>query len=191
MVALYTNRIDMSFTAPPVIENEEIRLTLLVDSDFDALYEVASDEKIWAQHPNKNRWQKPVFRTFFEGALASQCAYKITSLKTGEVMGSTRFYDYDEHKNAIFIGYTFFGTRFWGKGINPIVKALMLNEIFKTVDTVIFQIGAQNIRSRKAIERLGASLLREEEVAYYGEPSRLNAIYSMEKSTWNSLHPIQ
>jgi RimJ/RimL family protein N-acetyltransferase len=63
--------------------------------------------------------------------------------------------------------------------LNPAVKKLMLNYIFPFVDRVHFHIGATNIRSQIAIQRLGATKVGEEEVAYYGETPKLNYVYEI------------
>jgi RimJ/RimL family protein N-acetyltransferase len=96
-------------------------------------------------------------------------------------IGSSRFYDYKPLDNELKIGYTFFTRDCWGKGINKQVKTLMLNYAFIFIEKVIFHIGAQNIRSQIAIEKLGAKKVSEEMVAYYNEPDRLNFVYEMRK----------
>src|SRR4051812_25506534 len=149
----------MEFNIQPVLENEKTILYPLQPSDFDELYAIASDPKIWEQHPNKDRWKKDVFLTFFEGAIRSKGAFKIADKATGNIAGSTRFYDYNEQENSILIGYTFYATRYWGTGVNHTVKAMMLQYIFQFVSTVYFHIGADNVRSQIAITRLGAKKL--------------------------------
>ncbi|GGE89030.1 Protein N-acetyltransferase, RimJ/RimL family [Chishuiella changwenlii] len=171
----------MNFSIQTKLENEKTILYPLQDKDFDVLYAVASDPKIWEQHPNKNRWQKDVFKTFFDGALQSKGAFLIVDKATGNVIGSTRFYDYNEEEDSIFIGYTFYGVDSWGKGINRLVKETMLDYIFQFVSKVHFHIGADNIRSQIAISRIGAEKIAEQEVAYFGEPSRLNYVYEIKK----------
>lgn len=141
----------MIFNIQLILENEKAILLPLEETDFDALYQVASDPKIWEQHPNKDRWKKEVFRTFFEGALQSKGAFKIVDKATGNIAGSTRFYDYNEKENSILIGYTFYATCFWGTGLNASVKALMLDYIFQFVSKVYFHIGSGNVRSQIAM----------------------------------------
>ena len=171
----------MKFSVQTLLENEKYQLIPLQQGDFESLYEVASDPRVWVQHPNKDRYQKKVFENFFKGAIKSEGAFKIVDRLTGEMLGSTRFYDYDEENNSIFIGYTFYGTKSWGKKINPQIKKLMLEYIFQFVETVYFHVGKDNIRSRTAMERLGAENLGEHEVAYFGEPSRINILYQIQK----------
>jgi len=171
----------MNFSIQPELENEEYQLIPLSQGDFESLYEVASDPKVWEQHPNKNRYEREVFENFFKGAIESEGAFKIVEKSSGDILGSTRFYDFDEKENRIFIGYTFYGTKSWGKGINPQIKKLMLDYIFQYVDTVHFHIGKENFRSQTALERLGGKKIAEEEVAYFGEPTRTNFVYEIKK----------
>ena len=81
----------------------------------------------------------------------------------------------------IKIGYTFISRAYWGKKINPQVKKLLLDYAFQYVDHVIFHVGALNIRSQKAMERLGAKKMGEEEVTYYGEKPMVNFVYEISK----------
>ncbi len=164
---------------PNHLSNHLIRLEPLQPFHFEELYEVASDPLIWAQHPNPNRYQKEVFTSFFEGALQSGGAFIVRDVDTGKPIGSSRFYDYKPLDNEIKIGYTFFSRNCWGKGINKQVKTLMLNYAFIYIEKVIFHVGAQNVRSQIAMEKLGAKKISEEMVAYYGEPDRLNFVYEM------------
>ena len=166
----------------PVLENERVLLIPLEIGDFDALYEAASDPEIWEQHPNKYRWKREVFATFFEGAIQSKGAFKIIDRKTGTVIGSTRYYDYNPHEKSIFIGYTFYSTEYWGTGINSSVKKLMLDYIFDFADKVYFHIGANNIRSQIAIGRIGAQKTGQEEIHYFGEEKKLNFVYEIKKT---------
>ena len=177
----------MTFNIQPILENDQLILYPLQESDFEDMYLVASDPKIWEQHPNKDRWKKEVFRNFFIGAMQSKGAFRIVDKANGEIIGCTRYYDYNAEKNFILIGYTFYATSCWGKGFNPLVKKLMLDYIFQFVPKVQFHIGATNLRSQIAIGRLGVEKIGEEEIAYFGEPSKLNFIYEMTKEHWKAL----
>ncbi|WP_428225446.1 GNAT family N-acetyltransferase [Flavobacterium sp.] len=170
----------------PTLENDTILLAPLEINDFEALYQIASDPLVWEQHPNKNRYQKEVFQSFFEGAIASKGAFKIIDKKDQKIIGSTRFYNLDSKNNSVLIGYTFYGRAYWGSQYNPQVKNLMLNHAFKYVENVLFHIGAMNIRSQKAIERLGAVQTKIFNVAYHGESETLNFEYLIEKKNWES-----
>jgi RimJ/RimL family protein N-acetyltransferase len=113
--------------------------------------------------------------------MASGGAFIIRNADSGKAVGSSRFYDYSRINDEIKIGYTFFSRDCWGQGINKEAKTLMLNYAFIYVEKVIFHVGAQNIRSQLAMEKLGAQKMGEATVAYYGEPDRLNYVYEMRK----------
>lgn len=168
----------------PILETGEIKLCPLLATDFEPLYAVASDPAIWLQHPNKDRWRKDVFSSFFEGALQSKGAFKIVDKLSGDVLGSSRFYDLNEQDSSIFIGYTFYAVEYWGKGINHAVKTLMLNYAFQFVSKVYFHIGATNIRSQISIGRLGAVKVGEQEVTYFAELPKLNFVYEISRTNW-------
>lgn len=177
----------MKINIQPLLKNEKVILYPLQETDFENLYAVASDPKIWEQHPNKDRWEKEVFKTFFAGAIQSKGAFKIVDKITGDIIGSTRFYDYNKQENSILIGYTFYAVAYWGKKINPLVKATMLAYIFQFVSKVYFHVGANNIRSKIAISRIGAEKVATQEVTYFGEEPKLNFVYEITKENWQKL----
>jgi RimJ/RimL family protein N-acetyltransferase len=177
----------MVFNIQPTLQSQQALLLPLKEEDFEELYQVASDPQVWMQHPNRDRWKKEVFEVFFKGAMQSGGAFKIIDQTTGEVAGSTRFYDHNTDAGSILIGYTFYATKFWGKGLNQAVKKMMLDYIFQFVSKVHFHIGAQNIRSQVAIARVGALKIGEEEVAYFGEAPKLNFVYEITKADWACL----
>jgi RimJ/RimL family protein N-acetyltransferase len=166
---------------PTHLGNDKVILIPLQPDHFDGLYAVASDPLIWEQHPNPDRYKKEVFEVYFKGALSSGGAFLIRDASINEILGCTRFYDFNETEKSILIGYTFFARSCWGKGINHAVKHLMLDYAFQFVDKVIFHVGALNRRSQIAMERLGAIKTGEVEVAYFGEPTKLNFIYTINK----------
>jgi RimJ/RimL family protein N-acetyltransferase len=167
---------------PHHLENDLVQLVPLHAGHFETLYAVANDPLIWEQHPNRDRYKREVFEKFFEGALASGGAFIIFDAQSGQAIGSSRFYDFDEANSEVKIGYTFYARSHWGGGYNPAAKALMLKHAFQFVDTVIFLIGEQKLRSQIAITRLGAEKIGEEMVEYYGETPKLNFVYAIRKT---------
>ena len=174
----------LQFERQARIENQRIRLEPLLAGDFDALYAVAADPLIWEQHPNKNRYRREVFATYFEGAIKSGGAFQVLDKATGALIGSSRYYDLDEAQRAVAIGYTFIARSHWGGHYNRALKALMLGHAFKFVDRVIFHVGADNLRSRRAMEKLGGVLIGEVAMSYHGEPSHPNVIYKIDRVDW-------
>ena len=172
----------MSFNMQPThLKNDILKLIPLQETDFDSLFEVASNPLIWEQHPNPNRYKLEDFTNYFKGAIESKGAFLILDAVTNEVIGCSRYYDYNETDSSVLIGYTFIGTKFWGNGYNKGLKKLMLDYAFQFVDKVYFHIGAFNYRSQKAIEKIGAIKVDEFEVEYYGETTKLNFVYLIRK----------
>ena len=169
----------MSFDLQPTLSGELVSIEPLKGSDFEKLFEVANDPLLWEQHPNPDRYKREVFEVFFKGAMESGGAFLVYDKASGEVVGSSRFYDYNESEKTVFIGYTFVGRSFWGKGHNAAMKHLMIAHAFEFVDRILFHVGALNIRSRKAMEKLGAVKIAEEVVEYYGEGKKLNFVYEI------------
>ncbi len=171
---------------PTDLENEWVQLIPLQPSDFERLYAVASDPLIWEQHPNPNRYQRDAFQNYFQGAIESKGAFLIQD-RSGQVIGCTRFCEYEPDKRQVKIGYTFFARACWGKPYNRSAKRLMLAYAFRFVDTVLFHVGACNVRSQKAMEKIGAEKIGEETIAYYGESLKLNVVFRITRANFLSV----
>jgi RimJ/RimL family protein N-acetyltransferase len=117
---------------------------------------VAADPLIWEQHPFTDRYQEEVFRKFFRTGMESRGALVVTDVKSGQIIGSSRYHLEPSDTNKVEIGWTFLARAYWGGVYNREMKDLMLRHAFKFVDRVVFIIGPQNIRSRTAVERIGA-----------------------------------
>ncbi len=177
----------MDFELQPVLENDIVKIQPLKEVDFEALYKIASDPLIWEQHPNKDRYKREVFESFFKEAIESGGAFLVLNIKTGEAIGSSRFYEYNKEATSIAIGYTFLSREHWGTACNRALKSLMLNHAFKFVSSVVFYIGVTNIRSQKAIEKLGAKkVVGQVEIENYGEQKDLNFKYQIDKEEVSS-----
>jgi N-acetyltransferase len=149
------------FDAQPVLRGDRLDVRPLTADDWQALYAVASDSLIWEQHPARDRHELEVFRAFFDEALASGGAFVVIDRANGLVIGSSRFHGYDEAKSEVEIGWTFLSRLYWGGIYNGELKRLMLEYAFRFVESVIFIIGAGNIRSQRAVAKLGAVLTNE------------------------------
>jgi N-acetyltransferase len=146
----------MPLDLQPILKGEILNLRPLRKEDFPALYAVASDPLIWEQHPNNDRHKEEVFKGFFKEALESGGALIAIDSKDARVIGSSRFHGYDEENSEIEIGWTFLARSHWGGIYNREMKQLMLRHAFKFVRNVIFLVGPQNLRSQKALEKIGA-----------------------------------
>lgn len=152
----------------PVLEGKRLLLRPLQVDDWAPLHAVASDREIWAGHPSHDRWQEPVFRAFFEEALASGGALAIVDKASGALIGSSRFGGEGNAKlpDSIEIGWSFLARAYWGKGYNAEFKRLMLGHALEHYERVEFQVGADNVISRGAMTNIGGRLVPGVGVTY-------------------------
>lgn len=172
----------MPFDLQPTLRGERLWLRPLRADDWEALFAVASDPLIWEQHPESDRYTEDVFRRYFQGAMDSGGAFLILDAGDGRVVGSSRFAGYDERASEIEIGWTFLARSHWGGAYNRELKQLMLRHAFQFVERVLFIVGPRNLRSQKALEKIGA--VRAESRTDPG--GRGNLVFSISRG-WPSL----
>lgn len=145
----------------PTLTGDLLHLRPLATSDWSALFAVASDPEIWTLHPAHDRWREPVFRAFFDDAIAGGGALALVDRATSAIVGSSRYGPYEPERNRIEIGWTFLARSHWGGRYNRELKRLMLAHMLPLVPTVVFTVGETNLRSRRALEKIGAVLTDE------------------------------
>ncbi len=169
----------------PTLAGARVAVRPARESDREATFEAANDPLIWEQHSDRDRYTRPVFDRFFDGALACGGGLAILEHATGQVVGSTRFYDWDASVRSVVIGYTFIVRRLWGTGFNRELKDLLLDHAFRWADSAWFHVSPGNIRSQRALGKLGARLDREELVLVAGVMSP-RLLYRVERADWLS-----
>jgi N-acetyltransferase len=170
------------FDLQPTLVTPHLVLRPLAAADWEALYSVARDPLIWAIHPAHDRWTEPVFRQFFADALDSGGALAILNARNGEIVGSSRYDSRRAGPGEIEIGWTFLARRYWDGVTNAEMKRAMLTHAFQYVERVIFLVGEDNVRSRRAMAKIGGQLtdrLHEAEMA--GRPMR-HVVYAIDRS---------
>ncbi len=77
---------------------------------------------------------------------------------TGELVGTTSFYEISPTHRAIAIGHTWIARKFWRTGVNTESKLLMMGRAFDGLgaERLVWHTDVRNLRSQTAIERLGA-----------------------------------
>ena len=120
------------------------------------LYAAAADPLLWEQHPDGDRWREDVFRAYFDDHLASGGALAVVERATGALIGATRYDNFDPDRSEVEIGWTFLARPHWGGVYNADLKRIMLEHAFQSVRTAVFLVGENNLRSRRAVEKLGA-----------------------------------
>jgi RimJ/RimL family protein N-acetyltransferase len=165
----------------PVLQGELVDVRPLREADFAELYAIASDPLLWEQYPSKDRTQEPVFRRWFDEMLASGGALAVVDRRDGRVVGASRFDGYDPIRDEVEIGWTVLARSHWGGAYNGDMKQLMLRYAFQFVQNVVFRVHTLNLRSQRAVEKLGA-------VRVGTEPDALgrgdNYVYKIEASAY-------
>ncbi len=148
------------FELQPHLLGETLVLRPLSSTDREALFSVAADPEVWKQHPKWNRYQRDVYDSFFQKILESGGTLAILDRSTGEVIGNSAYYRLES--DSVFVGFTFLKRIYWGGSTNRELKRLMLDHAFQFVSRVYFEAGENNLRSRRALEKIGAIFLQRE-----------------------------
>jgi N-acetyltransferase len=150
-----------TFDYQPHLRGPTLSLRPMTAADLEPLWQVSSDPLVWDQHPEPSRATRTGFERFFASGLASGGALTVTDNASGRVIGSSRYYDWDPERREVAIGYTFLARASWGGTANPEMKRLMLEHAFRWADAVWFHVASANLRSRRAMEKIGAQLAHE------------------------------
>ncbi len=123
--------------------------------------------------------------------LGTALPFIIFDKKYNKFAGSTRFGNIDKTNKVVHIGWTWLGENFRGSGLNQHIKFLMLRYAFEKLkyERVEFRIDERNTRSRKAVEKLGATLegiMRKDIITKNGR-RRNSCCYSILKEEWEEI----
>jgi RimJ/RimL family protein N-acetyltransferase len=160
------------FDLQPHLAGVLIELRPLRPEDWEELFAVAADPLIWEVHPAHDRYKEERFREYFLEALQSRGALVALDRKTGKIIGASRYFWFGPDESELEIGWRFLARSHWGGVYNAEMKRLMLDYAFRFVDRVIFLVGIGNIRSQKAMEKIGGILTeRRVQRTLHGESS--------------------
>jgi N-acetyltransferase len=166
----------------PTLVGKNLLLRPLTEDDWEAMYAVASDPLLWELHPAWDRYKEPVFREYFAGAMASRGALAVVDRASNTIIGGSRYANFVAEQNEIEIGWSFLARDYWGGACNRELKMLMITQAFRYFDRIRFNIGATNVRSRRAVEKIGAVLDGEyTPEAINGVPPVLHVIYRLNR----------
>ena len=170
----------MTFDYQPHLVGDLIAMRPVTAADFEPLFAVASDPQVWALHPRSDRYKSDVFRAYFDDGLASGGALVALDRATGAVAGWSRYSEEFALPGEIEIGWTFLGRAYWGGPHNSEMKRLMLDHAFGRFAQVIFRIGENNLRSRRAVEKLGATLTDRTQI----DGAVTHLFYAISRENW-------
>lgn len=185
--------IDNLFSSKVILQNEDLILEPLSEKHIDAIETISySDELGEFGRRVKNRSDLKHYFEYCINFKANKELYPffISKKSSKEPLGITMFGNMSFSNRRLEIGWTWLGERYQGTGINSQCKTLLLNYCFKTLEMrrVEFKVDIKNIRSQKAVEKLGATregLLRKYNIQSYGE-SKGTYVYSILKEEWNT-----
>ena len=181
---------DLSIT----LENEYARLETLTMENYQYLIPIASQEKLIQYSPSDIETQESL-KKYVEIALKQQqlnqsIPFIIYDKKTETYAGCTRFMNINWQHKVLEIGSTWIGREFHGSGLNKQMKDLLLNYVFDEMgfEKVEFRIDERNIRSRKAVEKLGAILegILRENVYLLDGFKRNTCCYGLLREEWKN-----
>ncbi|WP_250538015.1 MULTISPECIES: GNAT family N-acetyltransferase [unclassified Caballeronia] len=177
---------------PVTLEGEHVRLVPLTAGHEQALTAAASDGELWklwytfVPSPDKTRGYIDTALDMRErlGALA----FAVIDAKTGDVVGSTRYFNVDEANRRLEIGHTWYARRVQKTALNTEAKLLLLTHAFEKLDAIAveFRTHFMNHASRAAIARLGAKqdgILRNHQIGRDGV-LRDTVVFSIIQSEW-------
>ncbi|MGE7093865.1 GNAT family N-acetyltransferase [Lysinibacillus sp. NPDC048646] len=179
----------MHFTA---LENEIVVLKPITKEAVLELLAAGSYPEIWTYLPTTIEQESDV-HNFVDKALTAKMQKKefpfaIVDKISGKIIGSTRFMDIDEKHRRLEIGNTWITPAFWRTAANTNCKYLLLQYCFEVLDLQRVQIKTdqENLRSQKAIERIGAKkegVLRNHMIRKDGT-ARHTVMYSITLEEW-------
>jgi RimJ/RimL family protein N-acetyltransferase len=177
----------------PTLRGEHVVLEALDLSHVDSLFANTADDEVW-QHLTRPRPATPeglevqVREALRAQALGLRVAWAQRCARTGEVIGTTSFYDPNDAAHSIAIGYTMLGRPWWRTGVNTEAKLLLMARAFEELGAqrVEWHTDIRNERSQRAIERLGATregVLRRHRQRVDGS-WRDSVLYAMTAPEW-------
>jgi RimJ/RimL family protein N-acetyltransferase len=182
-----------------VLENEFVKLLPLTLNNFQNLYPVASQKKLVVFSPTDIETPEAL-KEFVMMALELKkkkqaIPFIIFDKTRQEYAGSTRFMNIQWANKVLEIGSTWIGREFQGSGLNAQMKRLMLDYAFENMDfeKVEFRIDERNIRSRKAVEKLGAQLegILRKNVYLLDGYRRNTCCYGLLREEWQANKPAE
>ncbi len=147
-----------------VLENDYVKLIPLSLDNYSQLTPIALQPKLVQYSPSDIESEKSlknyVTIALEQRAQKTSIPFLVYSKVHETAVGCTRYMNIDWKNKVLHIGATWLGREFHGTGINTQMKLLMINYAFAKLhfEKVEFRIDERNIRSRKAVEKLGARL---------------------------------
>jgi len=146
------------------LENNRVKLLPLTLKNYEVLTQIAQEKDLVYYSPSTISTPEHL-RDYVGTAINLQknnqaLPFLIFDKEKQTYAGSTRFGLINEKNRVLHIGWTWLGHQFQGTGLNKNIKFLMLQYAFEAInfDKVEFRIDERNIKSRRAVEKIGGTL---------------------------------
>lgn len=179
----------------PILENEVVKLSPLNLHNYHRLTTIAAQKKLVQYSPSDietpDTLKNYVVTALEQKRLKTGIPFIIYDKRKSMFAGSTRYFNIDRKNKVLEIGSTWIGREFQGSGLNGQMKFLMLEHAFGEMefDKVEFRIDERNIRSRKAVEKLGCTLegILRKNVYLLDGYKRNTCCYGILAEEWNAI----
>ncbi len=178
---------------PEVLEGKWVKLIPLQKEHTAELWESASDESLWEHYTFRKmgcyeNFERFILHSINEALTGKEFTFTIIDKKTGNTIGCTSFLDIQPAARSLEIGRTWIAKYLHGTGFNAGCKYLLLKYCFEELKLirVFFKTDSNNLRSQKAMEKIGAKfegILRNHMIREDGT-FRHSAYYSIIESEW-------
>lgn len=177
------------------LKGEKVKLVPLNKSHRDGLLNAASDGKLWelwfTSVPSSKNIDDYIEHALEQKRNRIEFPFVVLDKKSGEIIGSTRYYNIQPDHRRLEIGYTWYAKKHQRTGINTESKFLLLKYAFENIDCIAVQFMTNwyNLRSRLAITRLGAKqdgILRNHQLNPDGT-YRDTVVFSITNQEWNGV----
>lgn len=151
-----------AWRAPPLLRGRHVALEPLQPAHADGMRAAVQDGNLWelsyTSTPRPEEMDAYVASALEQQAAGACLAFAVRDA-AGDVVGTTRYYDLAPAVPRLQVGYTWYARRVQRTGLNTEAKLLLLTHAFEAMGcaSVGLQTSHQNLASRKAIARLGAS----------------------------------
>lgn len=152
----------MNPLTPTCLQDEHVMLEPLSLDHVAALEAAAADGELWnlwfTSAPAPGHARAYVEKALQDHADGLMLPFAVREKSSGEIVGTTRYYDFIAELPRVAIGYTWYAKRWQKSHLNTACKRLLLRHAFEALDCVAveFHTDHRNLDSQRAIERLGA-----------------------------------
>lgn len=185
----------INFQKDYTLQNQRVLLRPLQPTDYQHLLPFSTNEPTLWQYSLAQAHTPQLLQQYIDKAIENRQNQKeypfiVFDKQTNQYAGSTRLYDIQPQHKTLQLGYTWYGKKFQGTGINPNTKYLLFQFALETLDNNRIELRADtlNQHSINAIKSIGCTqegILRNNNIRPDGT-LRSSIIFSLLQHEWNN-----